>query len=49
MKQEKTLPTKISKHFGKGERAISGLVTMGTFLNQLQEGEKFTLDRKAQL
>lgn len=36
LKQEKTLPAKISKHFGEGRRIISGLVTMGiTFLNQL--------------
>lgn len=37
LKQENTLPAKISKHLGEGGRAISGLVTIGTFLNQLQE------------
>lgn len=49
LKQEKNLLAKISKHFGEGERTISSLVTMGTFLHQLQEGEKFSLARAAQL
>lgn len=43
--RKKNLLAKISKHFGEGGRAISGLVTMGTFPNQLPVGEKFALDR----
>lgn len=48
-RRKKNLLAKISKHFGEGGRAISSLVTMGTFLHHLQEGEKFFLARAAQL